>query len=140
MCSILPLNSFNCYADGSGTEAIEGMEAEGLIFSHSLSISSGWKTVYITASTQGTGIMGEIGFTNIVVQYSTDHVNWSQEKTVANQLAEDTDLHELTGFSVPVNGGYYYRVTLKHYAKEDTWWFPDTQTINGTSNYVWVSG
>lgn len=140
MCSAFPLNPFNSFADGPGTESVEEIEAEGLIFSYSLSISSGWKTVYITASTEGSEIMGEIGFTNIIVQYSTDHVNWSQEKTVSNQVITDAQRHDLIDFGVPVNGGYYYRVTLKHYAKEDTWWFPDTQTINGTSNYVWVSG
>ena len=25
--------------------------------------------------------------------------------------------------------GYYYRVILTHYAKEDTWFFPDKQTM-----------
>ena len=34
MCSAFPLNPFNSFADGPVTESVEGIEAEGLIFSY----------------------------------------------------------------------------------------------------------
>lgn len=34
---------------------------------------------------------------------------------------------------------YDYRVVLEHYAKEDTWWFPDEETVIQMSNTVLIS-
>ncbi len=45
----------------------------------------------------------------------------------------------LDKYAVTVQGGYYYRVTLTHYAKEQTWFFPDEQSVTNTSSYVWVA-
>ena len=119
-------------------ETVDVVRAKGLITTGTLSCSSGNKTVYITAATRGSEVMSKIGFKNIEIQRSSDKVNWTTEKTVPNQLAEDTDYNSLSKYSVTVNGGYYYRVVLDHYAKEDTWWFPDEQSVSNTSNSVWV--
>lgn len=83
--------------------------------------------------------MSEIGFIDIKIQRSSDLTNWTTEKTVSDKLAEDTISYSLTKYAVSVQGGYYYRVTLTHYAKEQTWFFPDEQSVTNTSSYVWVA-
>lgn len=113
--------------------------AAGLISTYLLSCTSGTKTVYITAKTTANERMSEIGFTDIKIQRSSDRTNWTTEKTVSDKIAEDTISHSLANYAVTVQGGYYYRVQLTHYAKEDTWWFPDEQTVTNTSSYVWVA-
>lgn len=120
------------------TEEVEPLAA-GLISTYTLGCSAGTKTVYITAITTGNEQMAEIGFTDIKIQRSSDRTNWTTEKTVSDKIAEDTISHSLANYAVTVKGGYYYRVQLTHYAKEDTWWFPDEQTVTNTSSYVWVA-
>ena len=111
--------------------------AAGLISTFLLSCTSGTNTVYITAATYANERMSEIGFTDIKIQRSSDRTNWTTEKTVSDKIKEDSMSYALNDYAVTVQGGYYYRVQLTHYAKEDTWWFPDEQT--NTSSYVWVA-
>lgn len=113
--------------------------AAGLISTFLLSCTSGTKTVYITAATYANERMSEIGFTDIKIQRSSDRTNWTTEKTVSDMIKEDSSNYLLDSYAVTVQGGYYYRVQLTHYAKEDTWWFPDEQTVTNTSSYVWVA-
>ncbi len=113
--------------------------ADGLIFKYYLSCSGGSKTVYITALVSGNETMSKIGFKNIKIQRSSDKNKWTTEKTISDKIAEDTSEKRLSSYAVSVSGGYYYRVVLDNYAKEDTWWFPDEQTVTSTSNAVWVS-
>ncbi len=120
------------------TEEVEPLAA-GLISSYTLGCSAGTKTVYITATTNGNEEMSEIGFTDIKIQRSSDRTNWTTEKTVSDKIAEDTTSYSLVKYAVTVQGGYYYRVQLTHYAKEDTWWFPDEQSVTNTSSYVWIA-
>lgn len=112
--------------------------ATGLISTYTLKCTAGTKTVYITGATRGTEVLAKIGFTDIKVQRSSDKVNWTTEKTVSDKIAEDTDYKSLSNYPVSVEGGYYYRIVLNHYAKEDTFWFPDEQSVSNTSNSVWV--
>ncbi len=118
--------------------ADETTRAEGLIRSHSLGIVSGVKTVKITAGTYCYETMAKIGFTNIEVQRSSNGTSgWVTELTLADDTASNAVSHTKNSESKSVVGGYYYRVKLDHYAKE-TGWFPDTQSITGYSNVVWV--
>ena len=112
--------------------------AAGLIASYKLSCAGGSKTVYINAEVYGTDTMAKIGFKNIKIQRSSDNNNWTTEKTVPDQISEDVVQKKLSRYSVSVNGGYYYRIVLDNYAKEDTWWFPEEQTVSNTSNSVWI--
>ena len=113
--------------------------AAGLIASRTLSISAGVKTVYITATTKGTNTMAKIGFVDIEVQRSSNNSTWTTvEKTLPDKLAEDTVSYSLSKYSTSVTGGYYYRVVLTHYAKEQGWFFPSSQSVSATSNSVWV--
>ena len=120
------------------TEEVQPFAA-GLITVASLNCSSGTKTVYITAKTTGSEEMSEIGFIDIKIERSSDRTNWTTEKTVSDKIKEDAVTYSLANYAVTVQGGYYYRVTLTHYAKEQTWFFPDDQSVTNTSSYVWIS-
>ena len=126
-------------ANVSTTNSGVSVYAAGLISNYALSCESGSKTVYINAEVYGTAKMAKIGFKNIKIQRSSDKNNWTTEKTVSDQISEDAIQKKLSRYSVSVEGGYYYRVVLDNYAKEDTWWFPETQTVENISNSVWVS-
>ncbi len=53
--------------------------AAGLITYYSLSCSGSTKKVCITARTKASETMAEVGFTNIVVQRSSDKNNWTRK-------------------------------------------------------------
>ncbi len=53
--------------------------AEGLISQRSLSGTYGYNTLMIDASTIGSAEMAKIGIVDIVVQHSSDKVNWVDE-------------------------------------------------------------
>lgn len=120
-------------------ESGDSIDAAGLICDYAVSCTAGTKCVYISAEVYGTQKLAKIGFTNIKVQYSSDKSHWETEKPVSEQVIEDDYSHLLSDYKVTVKGGYYYRIVLDAYAKEDTWWFPTTQTAEGISNVVWVS-
>ena len=142
-CLSVPVQA-NAAEDGAiainsvSTGEVEPLAA-GLISTYLLSCTSGTKTVYITAKTTANEQMSEIGFTDIKIQRSSDRTNWTTEKIVSDKIKEDSMSYALADYAVTVQGGYYYRVQLTHYAKEDTWWFPDEQTVTSTSSYVWVA-
>lgn len=112
--------------------------AEGLISQHSLSGTYGYNTLMIDASTIGSAEMAEIGIVDIVVQHSSDKVNWVDEVSVSDMLNEDAIDFYLDDYGVPVISGYYYRVVVTHYAKEQGWFFPSTQSIENASTAVWI--
>lgn len=112
--------------------------AEGLISTCYLHCYGGNKVIYIDSNTSSPKVMKEIGLINIKIQKSTDKVNWTKEKSVDDLIIENSSSHAVTNYSVPVEGGYYYRVTYTHYAKEKGL-FGSSQSINDTSNSVWVS-
>lgn len=115
--------------------------SDGLIRSDDCSIqcSGGTRILYLTASVYSNSTLGEIGFKNIRIERTSDHRSWTEEKTISDIVYEDTNSTSLNRYAISVNGGYYYRVVLDFYAKEDTWWFPESQTISATSNSVWVA-
>lgn len=116
----------------------DSVYAAGLISDYAISCTAGTKSVYISAEVSGNKQLAKIGFKNIKVQRSSDKSSWTTEKTVSDQIAEDARYKFLTSYQVSVSGGYYYRVVLDNYAKEDTWWFPTTQTVQSISNSVWI--
>ncbi|MCM1529775.1 MAG: hypothetical protein NC093_07245 [Alistipes sp.] len=112
--------------------------AEWLITNHSLSCSAATKAVEITSKTSASSSMAKIGFKNIVIQRSSDKVNWTDEVDVGDKLKSSASTYSLANYSVSVKGGYYYRVKLTHYAKESGL-FGSSQSVDVTSNSVWVS-
>jgi hypothetical protein len=118
----------------------EDERATGLISGYFLSISASSGAIKINSETICSDIMAEIGFTHIKVQYSSNGTSgWTEEKTLNPDTITNASYHNKVNESVPVNGGYYYRVVLDHYAKETGWWFPSSQSITNYSNVVWVS-
>lgn len=112
--------------------------AAGLLRRYSLSVSSSEKTLYINGATAASDTMQKIGYKNIVIQYSSDGVNWYKEKNIDDLLKTESNSYNLNSYSVSVKGGYYYRVTCTHYAKESGL-FGSSQSVDNTSNSVWVS-
>lgn len=112
--------------------------ATGLISRYTLNGTYGYNTLMIDASTIGYEEMAKIGIVDIVVQHSSDKVNWVDEVSVSDMLNEDADSFDLYNYGVPVISGYYYRVVVTHYAKEQGWFFPDTQSIENASAAVWI--
>lgn len=141
-CFSLPMQTNAAETDQAVVTAASSEEvmplAAGLISSHSLICAAGTKTVYITATTTGSEEMSKIGFIDITIQRSSDLTNWTTEKTLSDKIKENATTYSLDKYAVSVQGGYYYRVTLTHYAKEQTWFFPDEQSVTSTSAYLWV--
>ncbi|MBO5319217.1 MAG: hypothetical protein J6B01_05350 [Ruminococcus sp.] len=127
--------------DNANTSAVNSeasVYTAGLITGSDLSCTAGSKTVYITATVYCNEIMSEIGFRNIKIQRSSDKQSWTTEKTIPDQISEDTSQKKLLNYSVSVQGGYYYRIFLDNYAKENTWLSPEIQYSLALSRSVWV--
>lgn len=111
--------------------------AEGLISHYNLSISKSGNMLYINATTVSPSSMKTIGFKDIVVEYSTNNNNWyTYNDNISPQTTSNAYSYSLVNFPVPVENGYYYRVTLSHYAKETGWIFGNSQSVPNTSNVV----
>ncbi len=109
----------------------------GLIIRYDLTVSSSDGKLCVNGVTKANGSMKSIGYTNISVQYSSDGVNWYNEKDISNMLKSDSSSYYLNNFSISVKGGYYYRITCSHYAKESGL-FGSSQSVDNTSNSVWI--
>lgn len=115
------------------------IQTAGLISKYYISVSSGIKTLYINGETEASGNMKSIGYKDIVVEYSNDNSHWYVENDdIKDLLISNSSSYYLNDYSIPVIGGYYYRVKLKHYAKESGW-FGSSQSVENTSNSVWVN-
>lgn len=124
-------------ANTLSTENTASVYAAGLIAVSTLTCTGSSKTIYIDASVYGNATMSKIGFKNIRIQKISNN-KWVTEKTIPNQISENATHKFLTDYTESVEGGNYYRVVLDNYAKENTWWFPTTQTAEGISNTVWI--
>lgn len=109
----------------------------GLISNTKLNISSSNKTIYINGTTASNTSMKSIGYKDISIEYSSDGVNWHREIPVFDLVKSDSSSYYLNNYAVSVKGGYYYHVSLTHYAKESGW-FGSSQSVDNTSNSVWV--
>lgn len=110
----------------------------GLISYYSLDISADKKAIVLNGSTRASASMKSIGYKDISIEYSSDGVNWYVEKSVNDLLKSNSSSYNLNDYSVSVKGGYYYRVSCDHYAKESGW-FGSSQSVENTSNSVWVN-
>lgn len=139
-CSTMTAFAEESTSTSVATATDENVRAAGLIMAYSLRISSGTKKIYISATTDGYDTMAKIGFKDIVIQRSSNGTSgWTDAVSLGDQLATDSLYHYLDQYAVSVSGGYYYRVVLTHYAKEQGWFFPSSQSITNYSNVVWVS-
>lgn len=127
------------FASASG---IQGRNAAtvGLIEKGSVFCTGKDGKVMITAKTQASGKMREVGFREMSVQYSDDCEIWYNEILLGNTKSEDSSRCVIDNKSVDVSGGHYYRVVCEHYAIGE---MPITgnecmQTAENESSPVWV--
>ncbi|MCM1298696.1 MAG: hypothetical protein NC203_07130 [Firmicutes bacterium] len=121
-------------------QAADTARTVGLIKRYELSVSASTSggVLYISGQTSSNSTMKEIGFKNIVVEHSSNGTDWYEEKNVGDLLKSNSSNYSLSKYAVTVTGGYYYRVTCTHYAKESGL-FGQSQSESNTSNSVWVS-
>ena len=91
--------------------------------------------IEITAKTQVSGKISEVGFRNVVVQYSSDGQNWSDEVSLGDLTNSNARYYSLDSRRVEVKGGGFYRVSVVHYAREGS---DRIQTVVQTSSSKWV--
>lgn len=133
MCS-LPTNYI--YANEDPDIKNEIIETLGLIESGSVGCSTGTKKIHLQLDTIASGTMQTVGFKNIIIERSSNGSNWVEESRINQITATNSNRYYIYDYVVWVNGGYYYRATLDHYAEN----YSGTEEYYGnTSNYVWVS-
>jgi type IV secretory pathway VirJ component len=93
--------------------------------------------IEITAKTQVSGKISEVGFRNVVVQYSSDGQNWSDEVSLGDLTNSNARYYSLDSRRVEVKGGGFYRVSVVHYAREGGS-SDRIQTVVQTSSSKWV--
>lgn len=138
LCGI-PTMSANAAAvpDTQAVSAEVQPKAKGLISTYRISVSHSGKTLYINGTTLSDSSMKSIGYKNVSVEYSSDGVKWYTEKSIGDLLKSDSLSYYLNNYTVLVQGGYYYRVSCTHYAKEKGL-FGSSQSVDNTSNSVWI--
>ncbi len=122
--------AFAAYAaDNNGEE----INASGLIYQYNLAAAKeNNTTLYIEGFTDCDPVVVRCGFKNLKVQRRANtSSSWSDYYDYGN-VYEDTDYAAIAR-DLPVDPGYQYRVTCKHYAKKN---ILNTQTISNTSNVV----
>ena len=135
----LPFTSMNTYAVEIKDNSEITVYSAGLISSYNISISASGKSLLFTGKTNCVSTMKTAGIKSIVIQRSSDGSSWSDYDNVSDMTKDNA-----TSFSVSskdlgtFTGGYYYRVTCKHYAKESGL-FGSSESISNTSNSVWIS-
>lgn len=135
-----PITSANAISNNdiqiTTTKSLE--RTAGLIRRCNISISGSEKKLKISGTTSTNISMKTIGYKNIIIEYSSDGTNWHTEKDIGDLLKSNSNSYNLNDYSVSVKGGYYYRVTCTHYAKESGL-FGSSQSVDNTSNSVWIS-
>ncbi|MGN0665363.1 MAG: hypothetical protein ACI4KF_02420 [Huintestinicola sp.] len=146
--SIIPILTVICFiptvnitASAEEIPNQQGISAysAGLIYNYGLSITNSEKAIMLTAKTNCNSSMKYLGLKNIVVQKSSNNVTWSDCITLADMLNENSSLYAIYDKQVAtVTGGYYYRITCNHYAKESGL-FGSSESISNSSNSVFIS-
>ncbi|MGN0495990.1 MAG: hypothetical protein ACI4GW_07170 [Lachnospiraceae bacterium] len=136
----IPCNSFTSYATELKENSETTVYSAGLIKNYYISISASGKSLLFTGNTNCFETMKTVGIKSIVIQRSSDGSSWSDYDDNVSDMTKDNAI----SFSVSskdlgtVTGGYYYRVTCKHYAKESGL-FGSSESISNTSNSVWIT-
>ena len=109
----------------------------GLISRYSLKASNSGGKLCLNGYTVSNATMQSIGYKNIVIEYSTDNSHWYVENDDIDDILKSGMSYYLNNYTFDVVGGYYYRVTCTHYAKESGL-FGSSQSLSNTSNSVWI--
>lgn len=81
-------------------------------------------TIEVSFNVIGASVMDEIGASEILVQQSSDQINWTTVKTFSRayyseMIATNRGTHGAT-LSCNVDSGYYYRAFVTFYAKNSS--------------------
>lgn len=109
----------------------------GLISRSYITASTSSGKLCLSGTTQSNDNVKSIGYTDIIIECSSDDVNWHKEKTIDDLIKSNSSEYRLNNYSISVKGGYYYRVSLNHYAEKGGL-FGSSQSVSNTSNSVWV--
>ena len=122
--------AFAAYAADDSSDEIQ---ASGLIYHYNLAASKkDSTTLKIEGTTSCDPVVVKCGFKNLKVQRrANSSSSWSDYYDYGN-VYQDGD-YAILSRHLPVDPGYQYRVTCKHYAKKN---ILNTQTISNTSNIV----
>ena len=114
MCAPVGWNA--AAADSAASEEYE--KAIGLIEKCTLTCNATEDgVIYITAKTQVSSAMEEVGYKNITIQHSDDGENWTDEQVLSDLTKSNVRYYNINNLKVQVNGTGYYRVVCVHYAK-----------------------
>ncbi|MDD4545931.1 MAG: hypothetical protein PHR24_01380 [Oscillospiraceae bacterium] len=93
--------------------------------------------LYVETCTTGTDTMAQIGIKNLRLQRWANN-EW-QTITSYTSLAKNTGMHSFWYISPTLQSGYFYRFVGDHYAKEQGWFFPKSQTIQNITDYLYIN-
>lgn len=126
----------NYHAEGIKDGEITGLRKSIIdLIDLDLYLTSG-RSLVIEARTICTEKVDIVGFKNISLQ-RWNGSNWVNVVTTWNELENDKLSHHLS-YSRRVDGGFYYKVSLYHYAQKGTGIFADKQEIFNETSYIWV--
>jgi hypothetical protein len=133
LLALVCLFSSVAFATYAANNSVDEIQASGLIFRFNLAISKeNSTTLYIEGSTVCDPVVVKCGFKNLKVQRRANSTtSWSDFYDYGN-VYDDSDSAIISRY-LPVDPGYQYRVTCKHYAKKN---ILNTQSISNTSNIV----
>ena len=106
-----------------------------LISNYQVSVTKNGTTLYINAETRSASTMKTIGFKDVTVEYSTNCSDWYEYRQPFDYTVSSASSCYMTNYPISVTNGYYYRVTLNHYAKASGI-FGSSQSVYNTSNVV----
>ena len=126
------LGSITFAANATGNNGDE-IQASGLIFHYDLTASKkNSTTLTIEGTTSCDPVVVRCWFKNLKVQRRVNSSSsWSDFYDYGNVYL-DASFYAISR-NLPVDPGYQYRITCKHYAKKN---ILNTQTISNTSNIV----
>ena len=91
----------------------------GLISSGLVSISNSGNNLYLSGFTNCSNVMKKVGIIDIRIQQSSNNSDWSNYSSYGDMVKENSAYFSCSNAYIgTVQGGYYYRVVCKHYAKE----------------------
>ena len=91
----------------------------------------------ISAKTQVSSVMEEVGYKNVVVQRSDDGENWEDEVYLGDFIGYNTKYYSLSNLQVEVSGKGQYRVVCDHYAKGIPFGEKEVKTQTATNSSSW---
>lgn len=111
----------------------------GLINKKAINLSYNSNSIMLTAKTECNDVMRYVGLKDVVIEQSSDGVNWSKYKPIGDLLSENSTKYVANNLMLDtVTSGYYYRVTCSHYAKEKGL-FGSSEKDDNISNSIYIS-